>query len=272
MRLCSDPRLTYLNDLGYSVVRAPRAGLVPLGVIGVDPKSKQWLGTLDQIWATSAAVPAGPALPALRPAQAMVDLSGASTGNIEVSFGLDILANALKGLLGGAAPSLEATYKDAKTLQFTFGDVRSIGVDPLAVGAYLRQRQPDGSNPFVKRYLLAGNGAKALLITETLEASSISVTAKREDGTTVGIGVPALPAGVAAKLKVTVGGRDEHELTYQGKTVPVVFGFKAHRLVFNGEVWEVDGVDPSAVSFSPFEEAIAEPTVLGGLVEFDGLE
>ena len=50
MLRCHDPRLTYLNDLGYNVVRLPRKGINPLGVLGRDGKSLSYLGTLDQIW------------------------------------------------------------------------------------------------------------------------------------------------------------------------------------------------------------------------------
>lgn len=54
MGVCKDPRLTYLNDFGYNVVRLPRRGIVPLGVIGKDDGSQNWLGTLDQIYGLSA--------------------------------------------------------------------------------------------------------------------------------------------------------------------------------------------------------------------------
>jgi hypothetical protein len=57
MGLCKDPRLTYLNDEGYNVVRLPRKGITPLGIIGRDHKSKTWLGTLDQIWRSEVPVP-----------------------------------------------------------------------------------------------------------------------------------------------------------------------------------------------------------------------
>jgi hypothetical protein len=30
MGICKDPRLTYLNDLGYDVIRLPRRGIAPL--------------------------------------------------------------------------------------------------------------------------------------------------------------------------------------------------------------------------------------------------
>ncbi len=56
MALCTDRSLTYLNDIGYNVVRLPRRSINPLDVLGRDGRSLERLGRLDQIW--SSAVPA----------------------------------------------------------------------------------------------------------------------------------------------------------------------------------------------------------------------
>src|SRR5688572_26878028 len=58
MGACKDPRLTYLNELGYNVVRLPSKLIAPLGIIGRDSKSRTWLGTLEKTWKTDAPVPA----------------------------------------------------------------------------------------------------------------------------------------------------------------------------------------------------------------------
>ena len=144
MGACKDPRLTYLNDLGYNVVRLPRKGIVPLGVIGRDNKSKTWLGTLDQIWKTDLTVPV-PGAP-----NEVGDLKGQKTSDLKLSLGLEILANALSGMFGSTAPSLDTEYKNAKSLQFVFKDVQSVAIDPFEIGNFLAKGELN-SNPVVKR-------------------------------------------------------------------------------------------------------------------------
>ena len=41
-----DPSVTYLNKLGYNVVKLPRTGIEPMDVIGRD-QTVQWLGPID---------------------------------------------------------------------------------------------------------------------------------------------------------------------------------------------------------------------------------
>ena len=130
---CSDPRMTYLNDAGYNVVRVPRRGIVPLGVIGRDGKARNWLGTLDQIWNSPIAAPHP------GPPQPVASLTATRTSDIKLTLGLDILANALSGMFGATAPSIAGTYRQATALQFAFKGVRSVGIDPFAIGEFLSQ-------------------------------------------------------------------------------------------------------------------------------------
>src|SRR3954469_2363025 len=144
MAICVDPKLTYLNDLGYNVLRLPRQGIAPLGIIGVDGKSKAWLGTLDQIW--KSAVP----VPQVGAPQLAGAISGFRTSELKASIGLDILANALNGMFGGSAPSVTSAYSDAKTVQFQLGDVTAVGIDPFVIGNYIAQGELATQNPFVR--------------------------------------------------------------------------------------------------------------------------
>ena len=153
MPVCNDPRITYLNEAGYNVVRLPRRGIVPLGVIGRDGKARNWLGTLDQIWSSPLAAPQP------GPLQPVATLSGTRTSDIKLSLGLDILANALSGMFGATAPSLTDSYRNATSLQFAFKDVRSVGIDPFAIGEFL-SRGEVRPNPFVTRYFSGTKNAE----------------------------------------------------------------------------------------------------------------
>jgi hypothetical protein len=257
MGTCKDPRLTYLNDLGYNVVRLPRKGIVPLGVIGRDNKSKTWLGTLDQIWKTDLTVPV-PAAP-----NEVGDLKGQKTSDLKLALGLEILANALSGMFGSTVPSLETEYKNAKSLQFVFKDVQSVAIDPFEIGNFLAKGDLN-SNPVVKRFFSGAKNVEALVVTEVLQAKAIGVVGKRDAGTEVKVSVPAIQATVGAKISVGVASTSENEVVYEGPEL-LVFGFKAFRIGrANGE-WTIQGVDPGA------EHAFAVGQKAKALVDKDEL-
>jgi hypothetical protein len=235
MGLCKDPRLTFLNDLGYNVVRLPRQGIRPLGVIGQDHKSRLWLGTLDQIWQSETKAPApGPPSP-------MGGIKGQKTSDMKLSFGLEILANVLGGMLGTKAPSLDFAYENARSVQFEFGDVRAVGIDPFAIGSFLASGDLKPS-PVVKRYFTGEDDVEALVICEVLEARSIGVVARRDAATEVAVEVPRIQAALGAKVGVTARNQSSTDVQYEA-TEFLVFGFKALGIgISNGE-WQVYGVE-----------------------------
>src|SRR5271157_258374 len=192
MGMCKDPRLTYLNDEGYNVVRLPRKGITPLGIIGRDHKSKNWLGTLDQIW-RSEGPPPKPGDP-----QATASITGKATSEIKLSFGLEILANAISGIFGGTAPSVDFAYESAKSVQFVFREVQSVGIDPFAIGNFLAKGDLASGNPFVKRFFGGQKDVEALVVTEVLQSKSIGVVGKKDSNNSVSVHVPQIQAALAS--------------------------------------------------------------------------
>jgi hypothetical protein len=233
MGSCTDPRMTYLNDSGYNVLRLPRRGILPLGVIGRDGSAKSWLGTLDQIWTSKIPVPAVGA------PQSVVGLNGEKTSNIEAAVGLDILANALGGMLGGGAPSVNTSYQHARYVQFAFKDVRSVGIDPFLIGNFLAEGVLKPS-PVVARYFSGKFGIEALVVSEILEAKSISVTGKRDAKTAVDVNLPQIQAALGAKVKVTAGNAEKTELVYEGDQY-LTFGFKVFGIGRKDGKWNIYG-------------------------------
>src|SRR5579875_3405935 len=98
-----DPALTYLNKLGYNVVRMPRAGIDPLQLIGRDQDIRP-LGPLTDY------LDAGVSPPPILPPRDAVAVNGQRTDALDCSVGLGILSNALKAF-GASAPSLDTAYK-----------------------------------------------------------------------------------------------------------------------------------------------------------------
>ncbi len=238
MGICKDPRLTYLNDAGYNVVRLPRRGLVPLGVIGRDHSSKAWLGTLDQIWQSDVPVPV-PGEP-----DPVAGLAGEKTSDIKLSLGLDILANALNGMFGATAPSLDFAYKNARSVQFAFRDVRARRIDPFVVGNFLAKGDLRPS-PVVKRYFTGQSEVEAFVVTEVLEAKAIGVVGKKDASTEVAVDVPQIQAALGVKVGVSAANSSQTDVTYEGPDY-LAFGYKAFGIGMENGVWQIYGVAESA--------------------------
>lgn len=239
MGVCNDPRLTYLNHLGYNVVRLPRKGIVPLGVIGRDGKSKSWLGTIDTIWQS----PTPPPTPG--EAQAVAGVQGSRTNDLDLSLGLDILKNALNGIFGATAPSIDFAYKQTKSIQFVFRDVRSVGIDPFVLGNFLASGDIKSGNPFVKRFFDGQKNVEALIVTEVLQAKSIGVIGKQSAGTEIALDIPQIQAALGTKVSVKAANSSNTDITYEGPEY-LAFGYKPFSIKRVGGEWQIAGVEADA--------------------------
>ena len=229
-----DPSVTYLNKLGYNVVKLPRTGIEPMDVIGRDT-TMQWLGTIDTIW-TSAQPKPLPSPP--KPATAV---NGQRTDALDLSVGLGILANTLAAF-GASAPSLDVAYKSAHSVQFSFGDVTVTSVAPFVAGSYLAKGDLDTANPAVQNYF--SGKATAYLIVEVLKSNSITVTATDSHGVAVGVDLPAIQGVVDAKIAVKPSNASNTSITFSGPEA-VTFGFAVQQIARVGNAWTLRGAAPS---------------------------
>lgn len=236
MAVCKDPSLTFLNKLGYNVVRLPREGIAPLDVLGRDGKSLERLGRLDQIWTSDEAVPSAGA------AQAVGNVNGQKTDDLKLSIGLKVLENIIRGMTGGSA-SLKVGYQRARSVQFTYTDAQAERIDAFAVGRYLSEGDLNTNNPFVARYFQAEE-TEAYVITEVLKSPSITVTAKDKSGAAVEVDVPVIQQAVGGSVSVSAENDAGTDVTYTGPT-PLVFGFKVFGIGFLNGSWTVHGEAPS---------------------------
>lgn len=250
MPVCKDPSLTFLNHLGYNVIKLPRAGIEPLHVVGRD-ETTQLLGPISAVWTSTVPVPT-PSAP--RPAMA---INGQKTDKIELKFGLKILENALKAF-GASVPSLSSALSRARHVSFDFVNVTSTTVEPFEAGNYLAAGNLNTSNPMVQHYF--GDEAEAFLIVDVLKSDTVSMTATDEKGADVTIDVPAIQQIVGANVQVSTSGGSTSTLVFKGPA-PVTFGFAAMEIDRVGETWQVAGAKPSgALAFSTGEGGVAEVT------------
>lgn len=255
MGLCKDPRLTYLNSAGYNVVKLPRAGIAPLDVLARG-KGIDRLGPLDKMVQTDAAPP----VPG--PAHSAADMAGTKTADLDVTVGLKLLSNILGGMIGAALPSLDIGFSRARFLQFRFGAVSVLTIDPAAIGAYLADATLDPRNPFNEAYFL-DDDSDEFVIYETLRAREISVVAKDGNKVEVGVDVPAIKGVVGVKVDVAANGQSESDVTFTGQE-ELTFGFKCFRLAFDDGRWRVSGEPPSGdLAFAVPGAAADSPVLLG---------
>ena len=173
-----DPSVTYLNKLGYNVVKLPRTGIEPMDVIGRD-RTMQWLGPIDSIWSSALSKPQP------KPPKPAAAVNGQKTDALDLSIGLSVLGNTLAAF-GVSVPSLDVAYKSAHAVQFSYSNVTITDVAPFDAGSYLAKGELRSDNPAVKNYFLSGQ-ATAYLITQVLKSNSLTVTATDSHGTAVSV-------------------------------------------------------------------------------------
>ena len=230
-----DPSVTFLNRFGYNVVKLPRAGIEPMDVIGRDDTT-QWLGPLASVWKSTTA------LPVPTPPRTAAVVNGQKTDQLDLSFGLSILKNALAAF-GATMPSLDVAYRNARKVQFAYTNVTSTAVAPLDAGNFLASGTLDTSNPVVRHYF-TGEDTQAFLIVEVLKSDAITVSASDEHGQEIGLDVPAIQQLVGANVKVKPSGSSGSGITYAGPA-PVTFGFIVDEIDFDGTQWSLQGAAPS---------------------------
>src|SRR6185312_1798019 len=253
-----DPSVTYLNKFGYNVIKLPRIGIEPMDVVGKD-ETTQWLGPLRSVWKSEVAEPV---VSTPKPA---AQIAGQKTDQMDLSFGLKILANALAAF-GATVPSVDFAFKQARKVQFSYTNVTSVSVSALEAGNYLAKGELNTNNPVVEHYF-TGHESQAFLIVDVLKSDSITVTATDEHGVEVGVDIPAIQGVVGASVGVKPGGTSAGTITFSG-TQPVSFGFIVDEIEYDGARWSLRGATgisfgaAAAVGGSPTSTGIA-PILLG---------
>lgn len=229
-----DPSITFLNKFGYNVIKLPRIGIEPMDIVGKD-KTTQWLGPISSVWSTTAATPA-----AVTNTAALVN--GQKTDALDISFGIKVLANALAAF-GATVPSLDVAYSRASSVSFAYTNVSSVSIAPLEAGNYLTSGTLKTTNPVVDNYFLKPD-TEAYLIVDVLKSASITVTATDKSGVGVTVDVPAIQGVVGANVSVKPSTSSNSTITYTGQQA-VSFGFIVQSIHREGEVWLLQGAEPS---------------------------
>jgi hypothetical protein len=221
-----DPSITYLNALGYNVIKLPRVGINPLSLIGKD-KTTAFLGDLKTMWTGPELLPGPP-----NPASVV---NGQKSAAVDLGFGLNILASTL-AVFGASCPSIDLSHTSAHGIQFSYSGVTSTAVDLGLLGGYLPKGQLDADNITVQRYF-GTPGCEVYLIYEVLRSSSITITATDSSSNGVALNVPEIQGIVGAKVSVKPSNAANTALTFASTDgIAVTFGFKAVKLMLVSDI------------------------------------
>lgn len=218
--MCKDPALTYLNELGYNVVRFPRADLSPLDVLGRQHGTLARLGSLGQLVRES-----GATMPHLIRDMPAVAIEARRSSRIEARAALSILRPYLSAL--GAAAGASAQFRSCRGMEFVFSDVHMDQASPADIAAVLGAHAIDGESPLWRPYL--DDEGELFIVVETLKSQKLSIAIERETQSGASLDARAVQAAVGGQVAVAAAGEQASLLSFSGQ-VPLVFGFKCLQL------------------------------------------
>ena len=225
-----DPSVARLNELGYNVIKVPRAGVDPLNLIARDKETQQLnrIGRLQTLWkSTSSDVP----LPG--PPNPVASLNNTSTSKLDLGFGLDLLKGAL-AIFGASAPALDLSHTSAKSLQFNYTNVTSVSIDTDVIGDFLTEGTLSVNNPAAQQWIVDPESV-VYVLTEVLRSTSITVTATDSNGNGVSLSAPQINGIVGGSINVKPSTATNTAITFESTTTPPTpanFAFKAIRLIW----------------------------------------
>lgn len=245
---CKDPSLSVLKSKGYNVVQLPRVDLLPTQLLVAKGNKLQRLGELLSVFVAD---PDGPPVPTIKPDRPGPNISGTKSADLDAGFGLNLLGGLISAL-GGSTLALNTAYSRARTVQFEFAATIENSAELALIDQFLAGSR---INPFARAVAEMLEADKVYVVTSTLKANTINVTAKDASKQSIGLDLPVIQNAIGGNLKVTGNAADDSVVSFQG-AVPLVFGFQAVQLVFDhGRYRTFKLVDAGKVT----AEAVAPP-------------
>lgn len=251
---CRDRTLDYLQGFGYNVIRLPKADVKPLQLYAVNGGSLDRLGKVTTVFESGRSI----SLPQVSEGVEAANMSGQRTSELDASLGVDLLGSVI-GAMGGSELGLELQYKSAKTVVFQFGTVTEDSIEVAAVDQYLTDAEVSPFSTHVSRLLDADD---VYITTGVLFATTliVAITASRSGGAE--LKVPVIQELVGANVKVSGSATSASTVTYEGR-VPLAFGFKAARLIYDEGKYHAMGKLPPKVTM---RDPDGEPQVDTGML------
>ncbi|MDN3588201.1 hypothetical protein QWY86_16070 [Pedobacter aquatilis] len=231
---CNDQSVSYLKSKGYNVVRLPRTDIAPLQILTKKKGVLEYLGNIDTVLVS------GPnaALPAVNPEADTANVSGQKTSDLSAGVAMSILGGIISAMGGNLG--IDAAYSNAKTIAFTFEDVKSENVDIIKLDMYLNDAD---INPLSRQISELLESDDIYIITSVLKSNKISVEATSKNNSSLKVEVPVIKEIVGGKVDVSSESSASSKTVYSGDKM-LVFGFKAIRLIYeNGKYTAFENAD-----------------------------
>ncbi len=213
---CKDKSVSHLNELAWNVVRLPRENINPLLVLS---KSKGYLETLGEL--SDFVIEDQPKPPEIVRDQAVAEISIRETNKFELGTGLQLLKRFLS-LVGASGLELEASFKNAKSIQFVYQNVLTDFVHPAKIAKYLLSVTPD-VNILLEHIDEEG---EAYIITDTLKSNAFGIVAYDEKGAKIDLDISALKQLLSATPHIEVSKDGNKVVSFKGNKF-LRFAFKA---------------------------------------------
>jgi len=214
---CEDKSVSYLNELGWNAVRLPRENINPLLILSKSNGYLETLGELSDFVIEDQSKP-----PEIVRDQAVAEISGLETDKFELGTGLKFLEKFLS-LVGASGLGLEASFKNAKSIQFVYQNVLTDFVHPAKIGKYLSSVSPDVSSPLMEHIDEEG---EAYIITDTLKSNTFGIVAYDEKGAKIDLDISVLKQLLSANPHIEVSKDGKKVVSFKGDKF-LRFAFKA---------------------------------------------
>lgn len=222
--LCKDDSLSYLNHLGYNVVKLPRENISPLLVIAGKKQELEVLGPLSDF------VLNGQHFPQVICDEKIPDIASKKTNKLELGLGLNVM-NRLLSAMGAVSGGLDLNYQKAAQIQILYKDVLSDYVYPTSIESYLLSGSPK-KDSLLRQWM--DREGEAYIITRTIKSKSFGVVAYDKSGHSIEIDVKGIQDLLEVCGKINPSKEGTHEIKYNGEQL-LVFGFQAIAFSITGD-------------------------------------
>jgi len=144
------------------------------------------------------------------------EVAGKKTRSVDLNFGVQILQGFLKGLGLGAPAPIEASFKGAKEVSFSFSNVERRFLDVLKLGDKLKDKVIDLSNPAVN--LFFDDQHQFLVINNVFASNGFTLHVEKSSNSDFAVDVPLIQEAIAdAKAGVKVSSTGSNTITFEGE-------------------------------------------------------
>jgi hypothetical protein len=220
---CQNPYITFLKERGYNIVRLPRSDFYPLLLLARE--GERDLSQMGRI--TELLVDAEP--PVTHFGVPAAGISGKRTNVLNASIGLDILGTLL-GAMGGGQIGLNAKFGKTRGVSFEFPEVLSDRIDIIDLDKYLAKGVLTPDTRYVSGLL---DRDELYVVTDVIKSRKFSIDIGSSGSAGAEVSVPAIQQVVGAKIRVSGEVTESTRIYFEGDT-PLVFGFQARRLIYDG--------------------------------------